>query len=315
MDLETLDRDELERQAARAGVVAPHHKTRRQLIAAIARAGGRSAASRTLDVARTLFGLAASVARSLRPSLSLRPLESADRRATRPLRPAVPVNPSAQRVTVRLKPAPTVEGQKPLPATPSSERVTLELGPRESPKPSATPRSAPDLSEPISTVTMARLLDAQGHHKRAHRIYQELLHSRPEDPALRREMEGARSRAKGRRTQAAKRADDAEAEGEALVALRVDATTALVSWELDDSTLDLSRALLGRDAPLRARALVVFPSEQEFVAREVRTQDADREGYWVLSDLPPDAHTSVAVGLELDTGFYSLAHAVTLPPV
>jgi len=128
-------------------------------------------------------------------------------------------------------------------------------------------------------------------------------------------MDGARSRAKGRRAQAPKLEDaDAESDEDAVVALHVDATTALISWDLDAQKLEVSRALLSSRSPLMARALIVFPSKGEFVSRELRSCAADREGHWVLSDLPPGAHTAVALGLELESGFHSLAHAAMLPP-
>jgi hypothetical protein len=94
----------------------------------------------------------------------------------------------------------------------------------------------------------------------------------------------------------------------------VDGATALVSWEFDAAKLAISRALLEEDAPLSARALVVFPSDADFVSRELRSRAADREGHWVLSDLPEDAHLAISIGLELEAGFHSLAHAPMLPP-
>ena len=348
MDLEMLDRDELEARAAQAGVTDPQHKTRRQLISAISRASGRSAASRTLGAARTLFELAASVARGFRPTVPLRlaprPI-APEARMTRPIRPALDPRPSDERTTVPLKPAalepmplepvaldpaivkglaqeratvslgPTLKSRSP------DERITIPLKPQRAPderitvrlKPQRTPAAAE--SEPIVTQTMARLLDAQGHHQRALRIYDELMRARPDDAALRREMDGARSRAKGRRAQAPKLEDaDAESDEDAVVALHVDATTALISWDLDAQKLEVSRALLSSRSPLMARALIVFPSKGEFVSRELRSCAADREGHWVLSDLPPGAHTAVALGLELESGFHSLAHAAMLPP-
>jgi len=351
MDVENLDREELEARAARLGVDNPQHKTRRQLIQAIG-GSGRSAASRTFEAAKSLFELAATVARTLRPTLPLRPERPPGARPTKPMRP---VRPPDERATVSLKTAAlksdrahaSGDGAEP---EPTSERLTVSLKPAsvnpaaldsvslnatvmdaaeqsvssqkatrrtKTPAAGGTPkraRAGRDVDEPVMTQTMARLLDEQGHHRRALAIYEELVRQKPDDTGLKREQEGARERARKRRKPSTS-SDESDSDEHGVVALRLDDATALVSWQLDADALSTARDLLNIDAPLVARALVVAPDDILFVHEEVRTERASHEGVWLLRDLPIGAHASVAVGWDLASGFRAHAHAPTLSPL
>lgn len=292
MDLKRISaatRDELEDEARRRGIDVGDGVERDELESQILAHEKRSAGG-VVDAARSLLGRVVDMALGARRPEDRPPPPSATppRRASTP--PAAPSSPPvAAAPTPSPAPAPTPT------AEPASEAAT------QSPM-SAEPAS----TEPIRTRTMARLLAEQGHPARARAIYDELLASDPKDDELRAERDTLTSTAP--RTPAS--APDGTFEFDAISTVGIDATSALVAWEITEAGVERARGVLGDDGELTLRVVTIAADAQQIVrARSTDHAPVQRTGHQVATDLPPHATCFAAIGMRAGERFVAIAHA------
>jgi hypothetical protein len=180
--LRRLPRGELEAEARRLGIAEPGTLGREALIDLVARRSDGRGARRP----RSLLGRALALAR--------RTLDDATSRLS-PVPPPRPVALARPPEPARVAPAPRA-AEPPVSASPPPSSTT-PAPPAPPPRARAAIGEPPFLEdEPIPTRTMARLLRAQGHYRRALAIYDGLVRSHPSDPGLRGEAAELRAEAR-----------------------------------------------------------------------------------------------------------------------
>jgi len=174
---------------------------------------------------------------------------------------------------------------------------------------SEPPEAPPTRDEPIRTRTMARLLASQGEHERAASIYRELRADAPDDAELRREADAVEAALEAAENVAPPVQTESIIE-RGVVAESVDATTALVSWSLDEATLrEAAGEAASEGVELVARLVVFSPDAQHVVREDLRERRVERKGEWLVATLPEGAHVVGALGLRWGSVFVSVAHA------
>ncbi len=191
------------------------------------------------------------------------------------------------------------------------ETTSPETVSRATAAPSSTPASDPDpelaallAREPIQTRTMARILAAQGHSRRALAIYQKLLGQRPDDSELRAEAETARSGKKNRTD------EEEEGERDECVSVLAEGGRAVVAWYVREGAIATARRLCGQGAELVLRTIVLHPGD-DAVQRTVSERSVAREGQLAVP-VPPGTRLIAAVGLRTSDQFVSIVHAPTV---
>lgn len=321
MDLRLWSRGALEREARRLGVERAEKMRRGELIRAIERTGGAGP-----DPGGGMLGTAFKVAGALvgvaREAWSARASAGALREGGPP-RSAGPGSAASGASSSGASPSgASPSGGSPPGGSPSAgtsppprehmQRAAEELAAAEPARRRPAPsRRRPEYeppadAEPIRTRTMARLLAKQGYYRRALAIYDQLLRGRPDDAELRVEADEVRSQAGE---------EDAvipEGEGE-VVSLSVDASRVLVSWELDDVSVQRARRVLGAEGTLAARLVWVAPDATTLVRSDMRERrDVPSAGEWVIGELPEGARATASVGITDGERFISIAHAPTV---
>lgn len=301
--IESWDRAKLEAEARRIGVWAPHRKESADLIQRI-----RMHHTAPLRRAGRFLRRAASFARSLRPAL---PVPDAPKPAPK----TKPVPPKAKEPTpLTERPSAPEEKAKPSKAPASGE--TARLAPK---KIIADATLVEDdegaMQEPIATRTMARLLAAQGHPRRALAIYKKLLREKPGDASL--EEEAAALGSKRSRTPkttpsvAASEEDDDSHAGE-VVFVRGPEGQLIVAWSLPKAAAVRAQSILGPRGRPTARVVVVRASSSGGILRETFDLQASDETLFEGEGsipAPPGARVTAAIGLLAGERFVSVAHA------
>ncbi|MFK8004424.1 MAG: hypothetical protein AB8H86_32960 [Polyangiales bacterium] len=296
--IESWDRAKLEAEARRIGVWAPHRKESADLILRI-----RMHHTAPLRRAGRFLKRAANFALSLRPALPV---------------------PEAPKPAPKAKPTPAAE--KPKASEPAKDPVQ-----NKAPASGETARLAPKkviadatlvedddgaMQEPIATRTMARLLAAQGHPRRALAIYKKLLREQPGDASL--EEEAAALGSKRTRTSkttpnvgASEEDDDSHATGE-VVFVRGPEGQLIVAWSLPKAAAERAQSILGPQGRPTARVVVVRASSSGGILREtfdLQAGDATVfEGEGSIP-APPGSRVTAAIGLLAGERFVSVAHA------
>lgn len=296
--IESWDRAKLEAEARRIGVWAPHRKESADLIQRI-----RMHHTAPLRRAGRFLKRAANFALSLRPALPV---------------------PEAPKPAPKAKPTPAAE--KPKASEPAKDPVQ-----NKAPASGETARLAPKkviadatlvedddgaMQEPIATRTMARLLAAQGHPRRALAIYKKLLREQPGDASL--EEEAAALGSKRTRTSkttpnvgASEEDDDSHATGE-VVFVRGPEGQLIVAWSLPKAAAERAQSILGPQGRPTARVVVVRASSSGGILREtfdLQAGDATVfEGEGSIP-APPGSRVTAAIGLLAGERFVSVAHA------
>ena len=156
------------------------------------------------------------------------------------------------------------------------------------------------IDEPVPTRTMARLLGAQGHPKRALAIYERLLKSSPNDSELAAEMNALKDKARSR----GKR-DDADPDGSEVVVVNAGEHRALISWTHEEQTEEL----IGLDAPKLSLKTVLIWTEAGRVMKRKHVHSIPATGEHVL-ELPATRVSVVAsVGFAQLGTFRSVSHS------
>jgi hypothetical protein len=171
------------------------------------------------------------------------------------------------------------------------------------------------VEEPIRTVSMARLLAAQGHRERSLAIYEELIAQNSEDASLRDEAQALR---RGESTElpplsAPPEASEADAlpdagdrlwcEGEPTQGMRL-------RWALSEHGQRRARAVLGRDGELAIRLVSIAFDPIRVVRSEITEHGPiDASGEWTAPALTDSARCFAAVGLRHGKRFVAVVHA------
>lgn len=168
--------------------------------------------------------------------------------------------------------------------------------------------------EPIATRTMARLLAAQGHPRRAMAIYKKLLREQPGDASLEEEvatLSGKRTRASKKTAAASEEDDDSHATGE-VVFVRGPEGQLIVAWSLPKAAAERAQSILGPQGRPTARVVVVRASSSGGVLRETFDLQAGNEALFEGEGsipAPPGSRVTAAIGLLAGDRFVSVAHA------
>ncbi|MFO0694189.1 MAG: hypothetical protein U0230_11580 [Polyangiales bacterium] len=168
--------------------------------------------------------------------------------------------------------------------------------------------------EPFPTRTMAQILSAQGEKRRALAIYRALVAKDPDDADLAAEMRAVAKALETSPPPAPRPSEDTVTADQEVVAVRVDKTSVLVSWEVSDAGIERAKRLLPDARGLAARLVVVAPDPEEVVRTEAKQRGVERMGEWLVAGLPPGAYATAAVGLVDGERFVSIAHARVLAP-
>ncbi len=169
-------------------------------------------------------------------------------------------------------------------------------------------------AEPIPTRRMAQILAKQGHQRRALAIYRKLLRAAPHDDALRAEAVslGADEVALGVDAVALGEADDDdESDRDECVAVPLRAGEALVAWHVSEGALRRARSLVGDQAALVLRAIVLDLGEGGAPRRRVQEESVSAAGERMLQ-LEGRSRVVAAVGVRAGDRFVSIAHAPAL---
>lgn len=302
--IESWDRARLEAEARRIGVWAPHRKESADLIQRI-----RTHHTAPLRRAGRFLKRAANFALSLRPAL-----------------PA----PEAPSPPPKAKPAPAPVANPVASTTPTTPTTTTTKA-NDAPASGETARLAPKKiiadatlvedddgasQEPIATRTMARLLAAQGHPRRALAIYKKLLREQPGDASLEEEAAALGSRrARTSKTttsvKASEEDDDSHATGE-VVFVRGPEGQLIVAWSLPKAAAERAQSILGPLGRPTARVVVVRASSGGGVLRETFDLQAGDETLFEGEGsipAPPGSRVTAAIGLLAGERFVSVAHA------
>ncbi len=201
----------------------------------------------------------------------------------------------ARALTAAAEPALRRPSQPPPPASASASTDT-------------TPSDAP---EPIVSVTMGELLEAQGHPRRAARIYRAVLERNPSDEGAERGLARVEARAAGAAQAAGAphgRETHAGDEAEGVVSLPAGDAGVLVSWQVTDEALAETRRAHG-EGPIVARVVVSAWSDDATLRQDIRDRQSERIGEWLVPAVPAGAHVTASLGIETQAGFKSTAHA------
>ena len=307
MDLNQIEqwtRQALEAEAIRRGIRDPHLRTSRDLVRTILRqelsgplARGRqrmAAGLRVFEQARGLIDAATVVAAAFWP---------------------------AQFQALRGQTQPVLGQDESAPATELALAVGVVDVVDAAPEVSArlldpnggVAELLPD--EPVNTLSMARLLAAQGHRDRALAVYATLLADNSLDPVLVAEA-------------AALRAGESPVWQERVERLRNRAPSAVtpeqddciewedcesggftVRWRVSVAGEERARAVLGEAGERVLRLVTISPDEETVVRSEVREHaPVDAEGDFRIGPLSPDSRCHVAVGLRGGRRFVSITH-------
>lgn len=304
--IESWDRAKLEAEARRIGVWAPHRKDSADLIQRI-----RMHHTAPLRRAGRFLKRAAKFARSLRPAL---PVPEAPSPAPK-TKPAAPTPEPASAPRTDAKASAPAEKSPPSKAPASGE--TARLAPK---KIIADATLVEDdegaMQEPIATRTMARLLAAQGHPRRALAIYKKLLREQPGDASLEEEAAAlGRKRTRTSKTTpnvgASEEDDDSHATGE-VVFVRGPEGQLVVAWSLPKAAAERAQSILGPQGRPTARVVVVRASSSGGILRETFDLQASDEALFEGEGsipAPPGARVTAAIGLLAGERFVSVAHA------
>ncbi len=307
MDLTRFEfwkRDALEKTARELGIRDPEYMTRRTLLKSI-RDQLRGPRGPLRKAAKSMVSRIAGLARAFTGD-EPQPAET-DGEPTIREEPSAVVLPAAE------------EPVEPFERVVSKELVNTEAPPRSD---SETPTHAEKpvhAKEPVETRTLARILREQGHHQRALSMYRRLLLEHEDDPELKHWVDRlSQDAAQG--TGQPLRAESLPGEslrgeeciGNEVVSVTVDPSTLLVSWSVTEQSIERAQARLGSSGELTARVVVVAPEEDSIVGSFTHSTRAEREGEWVVSDLPLGARAAAAVGIADQHRFISVAHAPVL---
>lgn len=171
------------------------------------------------------------------------------------------------------------------------------------------------VEEPIRTVSMARLLAAQGHRERALAIYEELIAQNSEEASLHDEAEALRhgepARVKplsappeaGSEPEFPDDGDRLWCEGQPAQGLRL-------RWALSELGQQRARAVLGSDGELAIRVVSIAFDPIRVVRSEITEHGPiDASGEWTAPALTDSARCFAAVGLREGQRFVAVVHA------
>ena len=173
--------------------------------------------------------------------------------------------------------------------------------------------------EPIRTVSMARLLAAQGHRERALAIYEELIAQNSEDASLQDEAQALRlgqpaqlpplsfpPDAPADAVSAPVFPDDGDrlwCEGQPAQGLRL-------RWALSENGQQRARAVLGSEGELAIRVVSIAFDPVRVVRSEITEHGPiDASGEWTAPALNDSARCFAAVGLRQGQRFVAVVHA------
>ncbi|MEM6956387.1 MAG: hypothetical protein AAF411_18120 [Myxococcota bacterium] len=290
--LEEWNRSDLEAEARRIGLWAPHRKATDELIRKI-RAHHNAPFRRAGRLLRRAANLALELAAPALPA-EAEVKAAAPEPAPRSAEPKAEETPAPKRVSARARPVADAE--------------LVDEGP-----------SLKD--EPMPTRTMAKLLADQGHAQRALAIYRRLLRDAPGDEGLQSaiaKLQGGRQRSP---RPAAGSGDDDDAAPASEVVFAAGQGALVVAWHLDgrgrDRALRLfappARAVRGRRLTLSSpeptlRVVVVRPSSSGGIVRQTLDYAAS-EGRAIALRVPEGSRITASIGLARGTEFVSVAHA------
>lgn len=210
--LYNLTTPELREEAERQGVDDTYAMSRGQLIHAIrSRAGGQDSEG----LLGKVLGFAKWAIQAAQEEPRKKPERGEAKRFGRPAEaplPSVsrasvsePVPESAPEPVSAPVPAPTSASDsevEPMTRTDSKPELEAACGPPSRPPVGVFTKTASMFDEPFPTLTMARILAAQGHFKRSLAIYASLLRNEPGNQELSAEADGIRAQSRARRPQA-----------------------------------------------------------------------------------------------------------------
>ena len=182
--------------------------------------------------------------------------------------------------------------------------------------PSSRPLPPAQIGEPIPTLTMARLLHEQGHHRRALAILESLerLGAIGEERDAHSKLLAATRSALGliNENEGGAGADKDPAVGARaeLVALALDGRRVLLAWGVSDASLASARQLFGAEGDLVLRVSVRGP-----VGERVPDEVAGARGERVIGPLAPGSYVTAGVGLRHGDRFASVASSTVVEVV
>lgn len=312
MDVSRLNewsREAIEAEARRIGVRAPDRLSHRELIDRI-----RAHHAKPLRRARRAFGKVMRFARSLtrEPALEadVEPRASERRTSETPTSSSArETAPSESRPEEHPTRSSAEVGGSSRAATPATTSGAKLAAPTDA---ELVEIDAAIAEEPIPTRTMARLLAGQGHGRRAAAIYRKLMHQAPHDEELAHEAAQVQGRdARGSRTSPTPSASDDDDDADEVVLAPAPHGRVVVAWHVGESAAARARKLLGGVGRTRTRVVIVRPSSEGGIVRDIYEEDATLEGESIVS-APQGARVTAAVGLERRGRFVSMAHAPVL---
>lgn len=171
------------------------------------------------------------------------------------------------------------------------------------------------VEEPIRTVSMARLLAAQGHRERSLAIYEELIAQNSEDASLRDEAQALRRGEPAELPPLSAPPESAEHDawpdaGDRLWCEGEPAEGMRLRWALSEHGQQRARAVLGRDGELAIRLVSIAFDPIRVVRSEITEHGPiDASGEWTAPALTDSARCFAAVGLRHGERFVAVVHA------